>query len=243
MIRPGLPESDAAACRLLVDESLDLMQEVDAAGAVVMTNRAWREALGYSEAEAAALSIWQVVEPGGQEAYRRAAADLGTETPVVRLSTNLLRRDGTAVEVEGSLRALAPGSVGPVLGVFRPLRRPAEIEALKRQLLMAVGHELRAPLTAIVGALDLLASPSEGTQPLSREQAELLEVSHRNAERLLTLVNDLLDLQKLYAGTLAVGSQPCDLAPLVEDTAASLQGLSRNQGVTLETRFEAGLWP
>jgi signal transduction histidine kinase len=90
-----------------------------------------------------------------------------------------------------------------------------------------VSHELRTPLTAIYASLNLLASGMAGELPPDARQ--LLAVSHESSERLIRLINDLLDLEKIASGKMEYRMQEQPLAPLVEqalrDTQAYADGL------------------
>jgi signal transduction histidine kinase len=69
---------------------------------------------------------------------------------------------------------------------------------MKNAFVSMVSHELRTPLTSIRGSLSLLLNGLAG--PLNPEMTELLDISHRNSERLFFLINDILDIEKMEAG-------------------------------------------
>jgi signal transduction histidine kinase len=112
-------------------------------------------------------------------------------------------------------------------------RSVAEANRLKTEFVSMVSHELRTPLTAIQGFVDLLA---EGADIPDRERHECLASVKRNAERLLILINDLLDLSRIEAGRVDLHCAAIDLGPLVEGVARSLRPLidGKRQVLTLE---------
>ena len=90
----------------------------------------------------------------------------------------------------------------------------AENERLKNDFVSTVNHELRTPLTSIIGTLSLLAGGVVGE--LSDKAQDLVAVARRNAEHLLRLISDLLDIDKLAAGQLPLDMQPLRLSALLE---------------------------
>jgi signal transduction histidine kinase len=104
-------------------------------------------------------------------------------------------------------------------------------EAAKKKFVANVSHELRTPLTSIRGALALTLDSGDGIDEDSRE---LLGAAHRNANRLLALVNDLLDLEKVGSGELSVKKQDCALAAVLERAGDTVKAIAGDAGVTLK---------
>jgi signal transduction histidine kinase len=123
----------------------------------------------------------------------------------------------------------------------------AEAERTLRQLSQAqsefistVSHELRTPLTSIRGSLSLLAGGVSG--PLAEPARGLLDIAVRNSERLLALINDLLDIQRIDSGNLEMGLREVELTSLVEQALEENQGLAAQLGVTFRlVHSEPGL--
>jgi signal transduction histidine kinase len=112
-------------------------------------------------------------------------------------------------------------------------RSVAEANRLKTEFVSMVSHELRTPLTAIQGFAELLG---EGTGIPDRERHECLASVKSNAERLLALINELLDLSRIEAGRIDLRCAAIDLKPLIESAARSLRPLvdGKRQALTLE---------
>jgi signal transduction histidine kinase len=114
-------------------------------------------------------------------------------------------------------------------------------ERLKSEFISTVSHELRTPLTSIRGALGLLEGGVAG--PLPPPVAEMVGIAHKNSERLIRLVNDILDLEKLDAGRMELHLAPMELAPLLVQAVQAHQGYADAYGVKLEAALEApGAW-
>jgi PAS domain S-box-containing protein len=124
-------------------------------------------------------------------------------------------KDGSRLPVSYALTPIRQGhaEVGGVL-VFFDLTERQKVERLKSDFVSTVSHELRTPLTAIRGALGLLSGGVLGE--LTPDAMNVVQIAHQNAERLVRLVNDILDMQKIEAGKMDFDLTVCDLAELVE---------------------------
>jgi PAS domain S-box-containing protein len=138
----------------------------------------------------------------------------------------------TVLDEEGRPRAF----VTLCEDVSEARRTQERVERLKRDFLATVSHELRTPITSILGALGLLRDTRLGEQP-ERIQ-ELLEIADRNGNRLLLLVNDLLDLQRLEEEAMTFRMAPLRLGTFLDDTARGLAGFAELYKVRL--RVETG---
>ncbi len=106
----------------------------------------------------------------------------------------------------------------------------AEIDRAKTAFFSNVSHEFRTPLTLMLGPLeDTLAS----AEPMAPGHRERLELAHRNALRLLRLVNSLLDVSRIEAGGVAATFRPTDLAALTADLASSFRSAIDKAGLRL----------
>jgi len=118
------------------------------------------------------------------------------------------------------------------------LRREEErrraAERTKDQFLSVVSHELRTPITAIRGSLGLVAA--EVTGALTAKSKELVSLALGNCERLLLLVNDILDMQKLEAGKMDFHFSPQPLGPLVAQSLDNNRGYADQLGASYTLR-------
>ena len=120
-----------------------------------------------------------------------------------------------------------------VCGWFRYIEYRKRIEVIKDEIIGTVSHELKTPLTSIRGGLALALKAGEGLDERTRL---LLEVARRNTERLVRMVEDLLDVQRLDAGKMYYETTEVDLHTLVSEAAAGLEPLATERGV--EIRIE-----
>lgn len=99
-----------------------------------------------------------------------------------------------------------------------------------------VSHELRTPLTSLYGGLKLLANGNLDEQP--EKQQTLLRMSTRNTERLIGLVNDVLDVERLSESRFELNLKMIDLADVIEEAVKIQQYLADERGIALSTRLE-----
>lgn len=106
-----------------------------------------------------------------------------------------------------------------------------ELERMKAEFVSTVSHELRTPLTSMRGALGLMLGGKVGE--ISVRGRELLQIAMTNTERLIRLINDILDIEKMDAGQMSTRHDLIRLKPLLETTVAGLDPLARDAKVTL----------
>lgn len=117
--------------------------------------------------------------------------------------------------------------VGSMLGALarelqdRDITERKRLDRLKSEFVSTVSHELRTPLTSISGALGLLAGGALGE--FTGKVKKLIDMAHTNSPRLTTLINDLLDMDKLVAGKMTLDLQAQPLMPLVEQSLESIR--------------------
>ncbi len=124
------------------------------------------------------------------------------------------------------------------MGVFDDVTRDREVDRMKTEFISTVSHELRTPLTSIKASMALLL---DGETGLDEEGAELVQVSKRNADRLVRLVNDILDVSKIEAGRLQLDLQEHEVAALCAEAVAGIDGFAQKVGVTVRSGMAAGL--
>ena len=110
--------------------------------------------------------------------------------------------------------ALAPFEMSR-RGLRGQIEEGERLERLKNEFISVVSHELRTPLTSIHGTLDLAVEGRLGELP--PEARRFLEIAYRNSQRVVRLVNEILDLQKVESGEIALDARPIELAPLLAD--------------------------
>lgn len=127
------------------------------------------------------------------------------------------------------LRAL---NAGEAMFLVRDISERRELERLQAHFVATVSHELRTPLTSIYGALRLVHAGVEGA--LDGQARALVGVAQANTERLMRLVNDILDVERAASGKLALELTPHDLGPLVDEAIAAARPLAAALDITYD---------
>lgn len=151
----------------------------------------------------------------GRPALRERLQKLQQEDgPLVdRLESPALRRGGSEFALEILLTPLRRGR-DPVLRAFvreASARRP--MDQMKDEFVSMVSHELRTPLTSIRGSLGLLVGGMTGALP--PQATAMIDIAYRNSDRLIRLVNDILDIEKIESGKMTFAFKEVELAPFI----------------------------
>jgi signal transduction histidine kinase len=159
-----------------------------------------------------------------------------TTAPVVLLVQQLRGVHLDVPAVAGSAAAIAVLVVLRLAGILRSLERTRarllEADRSKDEFVALVSHDLRTPLTSIMGYTELALDP-ELEQPLDDERRAYLEVVSRSSERLLRLVDDLLFVARLQTGRLDLAPAPLDLAELARKAALEAKRQANARGIEL----------
>lgn len=117
-----------------------------------------------------------------------------------------------------------------VIAIGTDVTASRELARLKSQFVSMVSHELRTPLTSIRASMQLLiAEDITGNE----DADQLVRVALTNTDRLIRIVNDILDISKIEAGEMMVAPRRADLRPILDDSAQSVEGFARAAGVTI----------
>ncbi|HEX8973609.1 PAS domain S-box protein [Oryzihumus sp.] len=174
----------------------------------------------------------EVTGDAGGEAS--AASAVGSADPTTRLVTGrTVRADGRVFDSE---RIVAPivqdgGVVGSVV-IFRDISERRAVDTMKDEFISVVSHELRTPLTSIRGALGLLAGGAAGELPPRAHR--MVEVASDSSDRLIRLINDILDVERMAAGKLRLRPEQVDVLRLVATAVDETAPLAHEAGVRIE---------
>ncbi|MEJ5975027.1 CHASE3 domain-containing protein [Novosphingobium sp. PS1R-30] len=227
----------AARRRAIFDSTLDAIILINPSGSIETINRSASQLFGYAEDELIRRDISLIVDlaPGeGLFLDRIGLTDKGLIEP---FRHNLTARgaNGTTIPVEAALGIMPLPDGVHIVAALRDISEREKVEQIKDQFLSTVSHELRTPLTSIVGSLGLLRG-SLG-QEFPAAMLRLVVIAENNANRLIRLVNDLLDIEKLEAGEMSFDFQPIDLRDVGARALDAVRGMAENQQVELISDF------
>jgi PAS domain S-box-containing protein len=127
------------------------------------------------------------------------------------------------------------------LFAYHDLSWEKTIDQMKSEFISVASHELRTPMTSIKGAVDLILGGAVGE--VSPEAQELLEVAHSACDRMIRLINNILDLSKIEAGQIKLSLELIDLTEVVERSLRSMNALAAQAEITFKPVFPSGLPP
>lgn len=162
-----------------------------------------------------------------------ASAGEGVDTATRLVTGRHVRADGRVFDSE---RIVAPivqdgGVVGSVV-IFRDISERRAVDTMKDEFISVVSHELRTPLTSIRGALGLLAGGAAGELPPRAHR--MVEVASDSSDRLIRLINDILDVERMAAGKLRLRHEQVDVMQLVATAVDETSPLAHDAGVRIE---------
>ncbi|AGY58498.1 PAS domain-containing sensor histidine kinase [Gloeobacter kilaueensis] len=157
-------------------------------------------------------------------------------------AVSFCRRDGSTFPVEYvSTPILDEGQVLGAVITFRDITERQAIERLKEEFISVVSHELRTPLASIRGALGLLQGGLIETQPARAER--MLAIATTNTDRLVRLINDILDVERMQLGKTPMVRQHCNIAEIGAQSVEMMQMMAAQEQISLRTTLEpAPLW-
>ena len=194
-------------------------------------NRAAMARWGWSETDYMNTPLASSMPGFDEEAFLRKVQPLldGRVSELVYISEHF----EAPYEVTLQLTHTADGAPRFV-SIERNIAERLELDRAKEEVTATVSHELRSPLTSIKGGLGLVLSGAAGAIPAKARG--LLEIAHRNANRLVLIVNDMLDLEKIAAGQMSFALRPCDAVDLVNEAVRANEAYldQYNIGVRIE---------
>ena len=219
-----------ARYRLVTDASTDFIACCDATGRFRFLSPAFQRELGYELEEALGRFATDFVHPQDRQGLARFFSTLVEGGESGLFAYRALHKDGQEVWMESRGIALwdAEGNLVDTVINTRNISERKAAERMKQEFVSMVSHELRTPLTSIRGSLGLLDGKALGELP--RRAAELVAIAQNNAERLVRLVNDILDLDKVESGKMSFNLQPCELGITLLQAVDSIHGYAQAMG-------------
>ena len=210
------------------------MVMTNSAGRIVLVNGEIERMFGYQREALIDQSIDMIVpghlraeqvRHGGKLIAKSEARHTDDSGPVGR------RKDGSEFPVEVGLNPIRTGEDLMVLSVIVDISERKRTERLKDEFVSTVSHELRTPLTSISGALGLLTGQLGGKLP--EAALRLLAIANKNSQRLVRLINDILDIEKLESGRTVFNLSQVDIRSLVEQAIEENRGFAQGYGVDI----------
>lgn len=227
--------------RSVFESAMDAFITIDEQGCIGLFNSASERMFGYTESEVSGKNVNMLMpSPYCEEhdSYLQRYFRTG-EKRVIGLIRTLegLRKNGEKFPMELSVGENFIEGKRYISGVIRDITERFEIDQMKSEFISVVSHEIRTPLTSLRGSLGLLQGGVAGD--INPEGAQLLDIAVNNSERLIRLINDILDLEKIESGTMELRMARVSVGEIVTRSLEEMQGLASENGVTIEQDVEA----
>jgi len=207
----------------------DAIITIDERGSIRSLNKGVEELFGYVENELLGRNINMLMpEPYCtlHDSYLDAYLKSGAPHIIGRIrEVTALRKNGEVFEAVLHVQDINLPEGHRFLGILHDISKLRAMERMKTEFISTVSHELRTPLTSIRGSLSLLKSKSLH-DPNKAER--MIELAYNNTERLINLVNDLLDVEKLQAGKFELHFEAIPLRPLLQQAIDANQAYASN---------------
>jgi PAS domain S-box-containing protein len=232
---------NAARKAAILEGSLDCIITLDEAGRILEFNPAAEETFRLSGATAVGRDFRRLALPATLADGPRAVVDRSLQTTAepgraTRLELVAMRADGALFPAE--LTIFRVRGDGPIrFSIYlRDISEREEVERMKNEFVSTVSHELRTPLTSIRGSLGLMENGIVGELP--PPALDMVRIARTNTERLIRLINDILDLEKIESGKLELKLQALEISELIDATFSGLRTVADGAQVTLRSSTE-----
>ena len=211
------------------DISLEMLCIAGVDGYFKQLNPAWEKVLGWTVEELKSQPFAELIHPDDRTATNTERQRLRLGGASVDFENRYRTRSGEYRWL--AWRAIAAPDRGLIYAIARDVEEEKRIAQMKNDFVSVVSHELRTPLTSIRGSLGLIAGGVAGELP--EKARSLVEIAAKNCERLVRLINDILDVEKIESGKVGFHFVTIELAPLVERAVEDNRAYAEGYGVEL----------
>ncbi|HYF76605.1 MAG TPA: response regulator [Symbiobacteriaceae bacterium] len=238
-IQAAREAADATANRLraILESAGEAIIMVDNRGLCVTANHQVGSVLGISAERCIGQSVHEL-HSHATRVFRGGGALEWTPgpdgTPPIEINTLTVETREDQPRVFHEFSAPVQDEVGRVIGriyVYRDITKETEVDRMKSEFIATVSHELRTPMTSIKGSLGLVLGGIAGTLP--EDAKELLGIAQNNTDRLIRLINDILDISRIEAGKMEIKRAPLSVADSVHRAIRELEGFATQRSIIL----------
>lgn len=215
--------------RAVVENASDVICSIDARGHFSAVNPASLPILGYTHDELFGKIFIDLVFPDDKKQTLAAIEKLKAGSDPELIEVRMVRKDGKQIDTLWS--ATWSEADKALFCVIHDITERKEAERMKQEVVAMITHDLRTPLSTIRNFHEMLATGLLGE--LTEKANKMLGLADRNASRMLSLINDLLDVEKIRAGMMELEKENVSAAKLLEHTAQSLSPLAAESGISI----------
>jgi PAS domain S-box-containing protein len=220
----------------ILDIADDAVISVDGKQRITLFNQGAEKVFGFTAQEAIGQPLDLLLPRRFAELHRQHVVDFGQSPSEARRMGERReifgrRKNGEEFPAEASISKLQLKGETVFTVILRDTSDRKVIERMKDEFISIASHELRTPLTSIHGSLGMLASGLLDAEPETGKR--LLEIAVDSTERLIRLINDVLDVERIESGKVEMVKQTCNTADLMTNAADVMQAMAEKSGVTL----------
>ncbi len=197
----------------ILNSMVDSIITIDVSGNIKSYNPMTEVLFGYSEKELENQNI-NILIPEVE-----VIDSLMSKLVDGKVELTAVRKNNTTFPAEMGLSEIYWDNKTIFIVVIRDITQHKEVAQLKNEFVSIVSHELRTPLTSIRGSLGLLAANTLGKVP--EQMKSLIDIAYNNSSRLVFLINDILDIEKIESGKMTFDMVVVDLIPLIKECISS----------------------
>lgn len=220
--------------KAVLDGAMDGIFILNPSGTIESVNRTGARMFGYDEEELARRDIGMLFAnppPIGQVAAYLRQMNLREGEPGELQEIPSRCKDGSPLAADVAISAVSLTDGTHYVAVVRDMSERKKIDRMKAEFVASVSHELRTPLTSIAGALGLLSGGAGGALP--EKAARLISIASSNADRLVRLINDILDIEKIDAGRMTFDNRILLLSEITAQAVEANRHYAERLGVTI----------
>ncbi|WP_414620463.1 response regulator [Calothrix sp. CCY 0018] len=220
----------------IVEIASDAIICIDSNQRITLFNQGAEKIFGYSVSEVLGQPLDLLLPERSVEAHRHHVADFGKSQPKSRKMGERSeiygkRKNGNEFPAEASISKLNLGNKTVYTVYLQDVSHRKQVERMKDEFVSVVSHELRTPLTSIHGSLGMLATD---LIPLGSEDSKrLVQIATDSTERLVRLINDILDIERIESGKITMSKQMYEVTDLITQAINVVQPLAEKAQVKL----------
>ena len=223
----------------IMNSAADPIMTVDVSRNITMVNQTFLYLLGWEEKDVLRKFCGDIISCRDSEGNLLCDGECDIskvfqEDKYIRGRAVVTTSTGLGINMHTS-NAPLKDSQGRIIGLVRIMRditKETEIDRMKTEFISTVSHELRTPLTSIKGSLGLILGGAAGE--INEDLAELLTIAQNNSDRLIRLINDILDISKIESGKIQMKLASISILDCIKDSAAEIDSFARDHRVKVE---------
>ncbi len=220
----------------ILDIAEDAIISIDPQQQITLFNKGAERIFGYAASELLGQPLDILLPTQSAQVHRQHVTDFkGSPVQARRVGERReilgRRKDGSEFPAEASISKLKMGQKTVFTVFLQDITERRQIDRMKDEFVSVVSHELRTPLTSIHGSLGMLASGL--LKPDSEQGKRMLQIAVDSTDRLVRLINDILDIERIESGRVQMEKQLCQVEDLITEAIDILQPLADQAGVML----------